>query len=217
MVTGTLLATGIVQFTGALGGCIISDATGYSLIYCRDDTIPAPGTIIEALCVKSYPLDHDKLLSSFKWTAIGSAPVSPPLELNLGALDEQVHELHSVAVEGTVVDIIRDEIDSNFHILLLKDGATTLPCFIEQPTLPCNLQDARVRLTGIYHRLVNGLRRFSGPYIDATSDISVLSPAPADLMDAPTIDPYDFMTPKDIAKMASSGKCDTAGRLMRAA
>ena len=35
MVTGTLLATGIVQFTGALGGCIISDATGYSGQKCR--------------------------------------------------------------------------------------------------------------------------------------------------------------------------------------
>ena len=201
MVTGTLLATGVVQSTGALGGCIISDATGYSLIYCRSDAIPTPGTIIEALCVKSYPLDHDKFLCLFKWTAIGSAPVAPSLKLNLGALDEQVHDLHSVTVEGTVVDVIRDEIDSNFHILLLKDGATTLPCFVEQPTLPCDLQDARVRLTGIYHRLVNGLRRFSGPYIDVMSDISVLATAPADLMDAPAIDPYDFMTPKDIAKM----------------
>ena len=130
----------------------------------------------------------------------GSAE-TPPLGLRLGELDEQRHDRLSVAVEGSVVDIVPDEVDDRYNILLLKDGATVLPCFVERTHALHALQDARVRLSGTYHRLVDGVRRFSGPYVDSVKDLAVVTPAPADLLDAPAIDPNDYMTPKDFAKM----------------
>ena len=199
-ISETLAVTGTVQYTSRVWFAL-SDASGYARVYNSDRPQPLPGTVVRVICHQKHTSDHDKQILCRQWSSLGSAPVSPPLVLRLGELDEQQHNLHSITVEGTVVDVVRDEIDSKFHILLLKDGATTLPCFVEQAVLPQNLQDAHVRLTGIYYRLVSGFRRFSGPFIAVSSDISVLASAPADLLDAPVIDPSNYMTPKDVAKM----------------
>ena len=198
--TGTLLATGTVQ---SVHDCAfnISDSSGYARLSTYTNPIPKPGTVVEVVCSRVDQPDHDKILSCCRWSAIGTDAIAPPLNLNLNELDDRLHDSRTISIEGTVVDVVADEIDSRFRILLLKDGTTTLPCFIEQARLPQKLQDARVRLTGTYRRLVNGFRRFSGPLVDVTSGISVVDPAPTDLLDAPAIDPSNYMTPKDIAKM----------------
>ena len=198
--TGTLLATGTVQ---SVHNCAfnISDSSGYVRISTYTNPIPKPGTVVEVVCSRVDQPDHDKILYCCRWSAIGTSAIAPPLNLNLNEIDDHLHDSITISTEGTVVDVVADEIDSRFRILLLKDGAETLPCFVEQARLPQKLQDARVRLTGTYRRLVNGFRRFSGPLVCVTSGIVVVDPTPADLLDAPAIDPSNYMTPKDVAKM----------------
>ena len=199
--TEQLLVTGTVQ-SAINRAFTLSDATDYTRITCLDFALPSPGTVVAVHCAKAPYSSRDKGIDCTKWTAIGSAPVQPPLDLRLDELDEHRHDLHTVTVEGSVVNIVPDEIDSRYRILLLKDGAMTLPCFIRQEQAAQRLQDARVRLTGIYYRLANVLRRFSGPFIDVSSGITVLRPAPADLLDAPAIDPRDYVTPREAAAMS---------------
>ena len=198
--TETMLATGTVQ---SVHNCAfnISDSSGYARLSTYTNPIPKPGTVVEVVCSRVDQPDHDKILYCCRWSAIGTSAIAPPLNLNLNEIDDHLHDSITISTEGTVVDVVADEIDSRFRILLLKDGAETLPCFVEQARLPQKLQDARVRLTGTYRRLVNGFRRFSGPLVDVTSGISVVDPAPTDLLDAPAIDPSNYITPKDIAKM----------------
>lgn len=196
----TLVATGTVQ-TAKKPRFILSDDSGYVALANHDFEPPVPGSVVEVFCSKVCQSDHDKFLVCNKWTILGTAPITPPLGLRLGDLDEQRHDLRTVTVEGLVVDVVRDEIDKDYCILLLKDGAATLPCFIRREQLAQQLPNARIRLTGTYHRLVSGFRRFSGPHIEDVSDLSILRPAPTDLLDVPAIDPCDYITPKDIAQM----------------
>ena len=196
----TLRVTGTVQHAGR-SELTLSDASGYATILNLNGTQPSPGTVIKIDCFQVRPTNHDKMFICRQWMPLGSAPIAPPLDLRLDELDEQRHDLRKVTVNGQVVDLVTDEIDTRYRILILKDGAATIPCFVEKKTLPDNLQDAHIQLTGIYHRLVSGFRRFSGPYINITSDISVVTPAPANLLDSPVIDSSNYMTPKEVAKM----------------
>ena len=67
---------------------------------------------------------------------------------SLGELDEQRHDKLDVTTEGIVVDVIPDEVDVRYTILLLKDGATTLPVFCRGQLKIENLRDAHVRISG---------------------------------------------------------------------
>ena len=121
---------------------------------------------------------------------------------SLGELDEQRHDKLDVTTEGIVVDVIPDEVDVRYTILLLKDGATTLPVFCKGQLKSENLRDARVRISGTYQRLMGGFRRFFGPFIHSEANqIDIIKSPPADRLQAPIIDPANYVTPRTLAKM----------------
>jgi signal transduction histidine kinase len=121
---------------------------------------------------------------------------------SLGELDEQRHDMLDVTTEGIVVDVIPDEVDVRYTILLLKDGATTLPVFCKGQLKSENLRDARVRISGTYQRLMGGFRRFFGPFIHSEANqIDIIKSPPADRLQAPIIDPANYVTPRTLAKM----------------
>jgi signal transduction histidine kinase len=200
--TGTLLtATGTIQ---SINGdyCRIEDKTGRSLFRLSDKLpAPRPGDFVVVTCQKAPTIDHDKRLQALKLSVIGTGTVSPPKPFRLDALDDRQHDLLSIITEGTVVDVVSDEVDARYDILLLKDGATRLPLFV--PTAPDNRSwiGARIRVLAQYDRLVSGIRRFSGPFLSASAaDITVLTPPP-DPFAAPPLDLGDYLTPQEVAAM----------------
>jgi len=102
--------------------------------------------------------------------------------LTLGDLSQSEKDMPVVTVEGDVVEAFPDDIDANFCFLLLKEGDSSLP--VACPRTPdANLDafvDSRVRVTGHYALTPGGLRRFSGPFIDAHSltNVCVIRTAP---------------------------------------
>lgn len=135
-----------------------------------------------------------------------------PRRLRLGELDERRDDDCLVTVEGTVVEIANDEVDPEFTVLLLKDEVIELPVFVNGPFPRENLVDAHVRVTGRYYRLVHGVRRYSGPFIQlAPSGLTVLKTPPADRLDVPAIDPEEPLTPNDLAHM---GRRSARGRVL---
>ena len=135
-----------------------------------------------------------------------------PRRLRLGELDERRDDDSLVTVEGTVVEIANDEVDPGFTVLLLRDGMVELPAFVEGPFPRENLLDARVRVTGRYYRLVQGVRRHSGPFVQLVpAGLTVLKAPPADRLDVPAVDPDESLTPNDLAHM---GKRSARGRVL---
>ena len=134
------------------------------------------------------------------------------LVVPLADLDEERHDSRLVTTEGTVVDILPDEVDFHYSVLLLKDGPATVPVFVKDSPDREHLVDARVRVTGTYNRLVGGLRHFSGPLISANLDeIAVVAPQPADRFDVPPLDPAAYQTPREVMRM---GKRSALGRVL---
>lgn len=202
---GSILSTtGTIQKVGQYQRCVIEDKTGRTLI-----TIPAQisrvktGDRIAVTCIKtiSPEPDYDRRLNARKVKILGKGEITSPLSLRLDEIDERKHDLYDIATQGNVVDILSDEIDSRYHILLLKDGPCFLPIFTATDPANAKFLGARIGVVGNYSRLVSGLRRFSGPYMIANREnIKVISPR-IDPFKAPALNAGNYLTPKEVAAM----------------
>lgn len=203
---GEFLVTGTIQRVGhSVDNFVIAtieDETGRCFIKLdRSLTAPALGDRVEIICKKEQRADHDKILLATSLSVIGTGPISQPLRLSLGEINDRLHDNYGIETEGLVVDIIPDEIDPHYTVLLLKDGATQIPLFIHSEIKNADLLGARIRILADYRRLVSGQRRFSGPFLDGILDnVHVVRP-PADERSVPSIDPSDYLTPAEVVAM----------------
>ena len=195
-----LQTTGTVQ-TANDGTYVIEDLTGRSFIYARRVPRAQVGDTIEVVCLKLTLGNHSKMLVASSLKVVGKGSVSPPVKRKLEELDDRRDDLLLVETEATVIDVLPDEIDARYDILLLKDGAARIPLFV--PTSPENaaLNGARIHVTTRYNRQANSTRLFSGPFMSSDPDtIKVIRPA-ADPFDVPTLNPDDYFSPQEIAAM----------------
>ena len=147
--------------------------------------------------------------------AVVRGAVDPPLELRLANLDERAHHLREVIVEGTVVDVFADNIDTDYDIFLLKDDDCLLPVYFRrqdgfQPQI-----DSRVSVRAVYNRSVGGRRKFYGPYLmlDGTAGLTVTTPAPDDPFSAPPLVYLPHLSPREILRQ---GRRTVTGRVLAA-
>ena len=134
----------------------------------------------------------------------GTAPEI--LSAELSEIDPRKHHLSIVRTTGTVLDVFPDEIDRRFQILLLKDDDVILPVSIQlDPLGDCrHLVGATLRITGVYRRAINGVRRFSWPNLQPRTpeDIEIIVPPPADPFSVPVLEDRPYLTPEDVARMS---------------
>jgi hypothetical protein len=199
-----LAATGTIQHIGQYRRCTIEDETGRTLIKIPVPiALPEVGARVAVTCIKTITPgpDYDRWLIVRSMTVLGKGEITKPLELRLNEIDERKHDLYDIVTEGIVVDILTDEVDARYNILLLKDGASYLPVFTESNPENAPFLGARVSVSGIYHRLVSGLRRFSGPFmlVDKAS-IKIINP-PIDAFNAPELNIGCYLTPKEVSAM----------------
>lgn len=199
-----LAATGTIQHIGQYRRCTIEDETGRTLIKIPETiALPEVGTRVAVTCIKTITPgpDYDRWLIVRSMTVLGKGEITKPLELRLNEIDERKHDLYDIVTEGIVMDILSDEIDARYNILLLKDGASYLPVFMKSNPENAQFLGARVSVSGIYHRLVSGLRRFSGPFmmVDKAS-IKIINP-PIDAFKAPELNIRCYLTPKEVSAM----------------
>jgi len=55
-------------------------------------------------------------------SSLGDGAVAPPVYIRLDELDDRRHDLFRVVTEGTVIDIMPDDVDARYCIMFLKDG-----------------------------------------------------------------------------------------------
>lgn len=140
-------------------------------------------------------------------SALGATECVPIASLNPAA-----HDRRQVAVEGFAVDIVNDEVDDRYSVILLEDGDGSIPVFIPREAATNHWIYAKIRVIGQYLQRNDGKRQYSGPIIEAFDrQIETLSPAPTDRTDAPPIDLEHYLPPAEIMHL---GRRSVVGQVL---
>ena len=125
-----------------------------------------------------------------------------PIRTSLAEMQSGRFDFRFVTVRGVVRDIWRDQIDTNFAIMVLDDHGATSPVSLAADQNPDNagLIGATVEISGICGFCPNGARRSPGRTIGPLTSLRVLSP-PNDPFDAPPLERTRLYTPTAIAAL----------------
>ena len=205
---GVFCHTGMV-ITGS-GNFIIKEECGrHRMLFSTRKLDARPGDIVEAvgkLVLHDNGDIHDSVRSIRK---LGRVSLPPPETVTLADLARRDFLYRFVTVEGTLVQIRRDEIDASAMQMLVKDGATVLNAAFanvsNMSTAASIPLGARLRLTGVIRGASSGARRNTARYLSIRQreDIEVVRPPPADVFDVPPLDFDSPMTPDEIVRMES--------------
>ena len=200
--------SGVVQHVeSASGWFCLQDETGRSFLRLSNGIQPpASGDEIVVRGDAATTKESEPVAYVSHITRIGRKAVTPALDLRIAKLDEQKHNLAIVRIAGTVIDILTDEIDPKISFLLVKDGESILPVAFNKDAFASEstaLVNAQVRLSGIFYRSINGLRKFSGPivYISKPAALEVLRQPPDDPFDVPQLEQRLYLTPRDVSRL----------------
>ena len=142
---------------------------------------------------------------------IGHGTVPATATVDLERIDERRMNLRPIKTQGRLIGYLKDEIDPNYMILLIRKGQTTYPVFIRMtPDLPA--VGSLLGVTGIFTRRGSGGRRFARPFIGSTIDhVEVLEPAPDDPFNAPRLETQHYLTPQEVGSL---GRRSVVGRVL---
>lgn len=149
-------------------------------------------------------------------TVISHAAPKLPVETTIQKLRTGVFNNQLVSLDGTLQDVVRQEIDPDWYDLVLSDGSERLCLLLASHNdVIANLRQivgARVRVTGLCHPRQRGARRMTGLTIQISdlSSIDVLLP-PTDIFRAPTFDQSIPLSPDEIYRL---GLIRTSGRVV---
>ena len=204
-VTGKVVGTFVLPKTGEI---VLSDDSGMRMPFYRalDLSRPEPGDTIEATGVASMSDEHEPYIVLDDFKVLEHGPRPEPVSVRLSALNAREHHLATVRTEGTVIDAFPDEVDLRYMILLLEDEGAVVPVSFPREVFGDrkDLVDARIRVTGVYRRNVEGVRKHSWPNIAPRTpeDIEVVAPPPADPFSAPPLEKRLYLTSDEIARMS---------------
>ena len=179
--------------------------TEFSII---DPQLQAPsiGDIIQANGIAIIDPNHEHFVRIDDYTSIRHDAAPAPIHIRLGDVNADDLHLAVISTEGVVIDTFPDEVDRRFDILLLKDGNSVIPVAFPHESFGDrrNLIDAQIRITGVFHRFVGGVRKFAWPNIQLHDprNLTVLMPAPEDPFSVPPLDDRLYLTSDEIARMS---------------
>jgi len=197
----TLVLTGVVQHCARREFILEADNRRTEVHIRRWQRPPNTGDLVVVTGPKPVSWRLRNNLNATSLSVVGKGPISPVRMRRLAELDPVNDNLFTVETEAQVADVMPDEIDSRYDILLLRDGSCQVPLFIPASPTSAAWLGARIRVRARYTGIIVGTRRFSGPYLLARRpDIRVLEPAGTP-ESAPPIDLNELITPEDVMTM----------------
>ena len=175
-------------------------------------SMPQPGDIVR---IKGDTLVNDRQMhwdSPRTITVLDHTTPPEPFAVLIDQIDPVRDNLRFVVFDGTVVSSFKDEIDSRYQILIVKDGRDTLPVYVANDLCPNadTLDLARIRVTGtFYHRLDS--YRFLPPSSVISQRLDVLTPPPKDPFDVAALPSNTRLTIKEINDLV---RCKVTGRVL---
>ena len=136
-------------------------------------------------------------------------PETEPIPITATQFLNGEHEHKFVRMEGTIVDLARDEINSDYRFFIIDSGNETIYApsrhITEDDAVLKSFVGAKVSVCGTSDRLsAPGFQRRQmrrNLYVWRLSDITVLEPAPKDPFDAPELENLVDMRPADIPRI----------------
>lgn len=147
----------------------------------------------------------------------GHGPPPPAARATLAEIAQGRHYLAHVETVGTVDELVPDDVDPGYLILVLRDGTDTvlvsIPATAHLSSRGRGLVDARVQVTGFCLFNLSGARKLTGWHILATSPAAVrLLQEPDDAPPAVRrLKPLTRVGPETVAAL---GRCKVAGRVL---
>ena len=143
---------------------------------------------------------------------------TPPAVKNVSASDLKDHAFDGdlVRVQGVVKETFRDEIDPKYMYLTLADQGLTYSLSVcddmDHDLFLRSLIDVRISAVGIYSNRRGGLRKMSNWTVTTyeTNGICILTPAPRNPYEVPSLSAEGFPSPSEVAAM---GKRKISGRV----
>ena len=85
----------------------------------------------------------------------------------------------------------------------MKDAGTIIPVFVPRQNVSTALSHigARIRVCGLYFSRIDGVRRFSGPFISLEGAYEIITPPPVDPFNVPFMDFRLNQNPRDITQL----------------
>ena len=209
----TFTLTGTVHTT--LDGLFVID-DGSLLISVLNRTDPhvelRPGnrvTISGNFGLKKIDYGNEPYTVALKARVLSVGTPPSPTRCGLQELSSSRDNLRLVETSGTVIDYRPDDADPDYLHLTLKDGPTIMPVSIPAADAESveALIDARVSVVGMFYRTIQGVRRYSRPFISTDlKDIRTVAPPPAP-EDIPVLERKIYLTPKDILSLGKRKIC----------
>ena len=208
--------TGTVTLTQANGTLfVLEDETGRIPLFCADQTAPTPGSVIHVTGTTRINNKLEAWDFPEEMTILGERQLPPPKAVRIGEIDEVGDDWRMITTEGTVIDILADEIDSRYVILTILDGTALIPVFTARENAEQLRQaiGARIGITGIYLRGDTNSRTFILPFIsvEKPDNLRLLSLPKADFSDVPELLNMSGRTPEDLKKL---GHCKLTGEVL---
>ena len=187
---------------------ILADGNGLRAeLFISDPAVPPPaaGDTIRATGIARLGENHEQYLRLDEFTVLAHDTPPAPTDVRLPEIDGEKLHLATIRTEGVVIDDFPDEIDHRYDILLLKDGDIVIPVSLPHEIFSnrTELVDARIRVTGVYHRYVGGVRKFGWPNLSlhAADELEILVPPPEDPFAVPPLEHRLYLSAEAIARM----------------
>lgn len=212
-INGVVLMTGTTHRTDSVGTVIIEDRTGHVKLFYATNPVPLPGNLVHIVGDGKPDENGHPFPCIRELTVSGKTNLPNVITAPLGSLNDRQHGFRTVQTEGTLIEVAQDELDHEVGFLLIKDGDTVIPFYVSTNLFmrAKKLIGARLRLTGTFCSRIDGVRHFSGPFVETSDNISLLSPAPKDSFNVPELDFRLNQNPRDISKQE---KHRTRGRVL---
>lgn len=196
----------------------VQDKTGITSMANTFKTPPVVGDIVHISGVAKFN-DCGNVTTRHRshGRVVGHADPPAPRRIAIADAERPENDMRLVEVEGVVADCFPDEIDSKTDLLVIRDGAATLPIAIARGHIPnmSDIIDARIRATGFASRSPIGQRRTQGAMLIAMGEgsIGIVKPPPADRFAYPPFSYYPSRTP---AELAALGRHTVSGLVVAA-
>ena len=203
-----LEGTCVCAFTDSL---VLKDATGRAHII-LDSLSPKPAAgmrvVVSGHSCAGWLTDlYDDICQRDASLQIVTRTTAPVIfeDTTVADLVHETRNLRLARFRGWVVDIFQDDIDYDNLFVLVRDGDDSIAvCISAQSELSKDifkLIDTQVEVAGILMLHPPGERLFFGPYVllPEGGSVRLVSPAPADPFDAPSLDDLRASSPRVIS------------------
>ena len=211
--------TGAIRSSWNADRFVLKDDSGSTSFRQGDLALPPDDAIVTVEGVFFSPVSKADITRVQKITVVGQGPHSPPRDVSAADMAKAPpYNDEYVRLEGTVVNVIPDDISPEYVFLLLHDGSANVLVTLRESALSLSdasrLLNARVRAQGIHVTYVQGHRTFNTPTLMVVNraDIEVLRPPPGDF-DYPALDYQEHLTPEAVVRL---GRRTTVGTVLAA-